>query len=1259
MKRKISHLLKKLKHLKPSKVYSDGHISLVKEGREWEDFYRNRFSYDKFVYSTHGVNCTGSCRWKIYVKNGVITWEHQAIDYPSTGPDFPEYEPRGCPRGASFSWYVYSPLRVKYPYVRGVLLDLWRKAKEEAGGDPVKAWDIILSDPEKERAYKKKRGRGGFVRTTWDEAYELIASALIRTIKKYGPDRIAAFTPIPAMSMVSYASGARFVSLLGGTVLSFYDWYADLPPASPQVWGEQTDVPESGDWFNADYLIMWGSNVPMTRSPDAHFMTEVRYKGTKVVSVAPDYAESVKFADEWVPVRAGTDGALAQAMTHVILKEFYADKETPYFVEYAKRYTDLPFLVLLEKTEDGKYVINRFLRASDLGKEVSNAEWKLVVWDAKSDKPVLPNGTVGYRWEGSKKWNLKLEDEEGNKIDPLLTFLGKHDEIVEIKLPYFDDNTRGVLEREIPIKKIKVGDKELVVTTVLDLMFANYGVKREGLSKGYANSYEDDIPYTPKWQEKFTGVKAEQVIRIAREFAQNAADTNGRSMIIMGAGINHWYHADIIYRTILNLVMLTGSEGRNGGGWAHYVGQEKVRPFEGWATVAFARDWYLPPRIQNATTFYYFASEQYRYEDLDMEKLSSAVRDNPQYRHPADYLYLAVRLGWLPSYPQFNRNTLELAKEAEENGAKTNEEIVKYVVEQLKSGRLDFAVADPANPTNFPRVFFVWRANWLSAGGKGHEYFIKHMLGSENGGLLAEESPLKPKEVQVREPAPIGKLDLLVNLDFRMAGTALYSDVVLPAATWYEKEDLSSTDMHPFIHSFNAAIDPPWEARSDWDAFRGLAKKFSELAEKYLPGTYKDIVTAPMMHDTPGEIAQPYGVIRDWKKGEVEPIPGKTMPNIAIVERDYTKVYDRYVSLGPNVANKPFGAHGWSWSAKEEYEELKIQLGVRKEGSTKGLPDIETARQAADAILTLSSCMNGRVASKAWKSAEDKTGLPIKDVAKDHEGERFTFEDITIQPRVTVSTPIFTGNVEDYRHLEEIWEKFDEKPLVPDYKHMKSPRRFAPFTNNTELLIPFRTLTGRQHFMLDHELFKEIGEELPVYKPPLRLEPFEEHEREPETVKNAKRLKARYLTPHGKWNIHTTFFDNIRMLTLFRGGQYVWINHEDAKEAGIKDNDWIEVVNRNGVVVARAVVSHRIPRGTAFMYHAQDRTVNVPISQTTKQVGGSHNAPTKIHIKPTHAVGAYAQLAYGFNYYGPTGTQRDEMVYIRKLEKAEFPKVEV
>ena len=130
--------------------------------------------------------------------------------------------------------------------------------------------------------------------------------------------------------------------------MSFYDWYCDLPPASPQTWGEQTDVPESADWYNATFLIAWGSNVPQTRTPDAHFFTEVRYKGAKVVAVTPDYAEVSKLADLWLHPKQGTDAALAMAMGHVILKEFYFARRSAYFDDYARRYTDLPMLVALK-----------------------------------------------------------------------------------------------------------------------------------------------------------------------------------------------------------------------------------------------------------------------------------------------------------------------------------------------------------------------------------------------------------------------------------------------------------------------------------------------------------------------------------------------------------------------------------------------------------------------------------------------------------------------------------------------------------------------------------------------------------------------------------------------------------------------------------------------------------------------------------------------------------------------------------------------
>ncbi len=305
MENSSNKLFQHLKFLKPGKRINDGWTEESPRQREWEKMYRNRWAHDKVVRSTHGVNCTGSCSWKIYVKDGIITSETQQTDYPTTGADFPEYEPRGCPRGASFSWYTYSPVRVKYPYVRSDLYRLW-KDERDAGHDPVTAWKNITGDPDKRQQYVKARGKGGFVRADWRDVCVMIASSIIHTIKTYGPDRVTGFSPIPAMSMVSYSGGTRFLSLIGGNILSFYDWYADLPPASPQVWGEQTDVPESGDWYNTKYFIIWGTNLPQTRTPDAHFMVESRYNGTKVVGVSPDYAEYEKFADMWLPARAGT-----------------------------------------------------------------------------------------------------------------------------------------------------------------------------------------------------------------------------------------------------------------------------------------------------------------------------------------------------------------------------------------------------------------------------------------------------------------------------------------------------------------------------------------------------------------------------------------------------------------------------------------------------------------------------------------------------------------------------------------------------------------------------------------------------------------------------------------------------------------------------------------------------------------------------------------------------------------------------------------
>jgi nitrate reductase alpha subunit len=1172
------------------------------------------------VRSTHGVNCTGSCSWKVHVKEGIVAWETQQTDYPSNGPDMPEYEPRGCPRGASFSWYLYSPLRVKYPYVRGVLLDLWREALARTG-DPVEAWADIVEDPEKARAYKSQRGRGGFARASWEEVADLVAAAHVHTIRRYGPDRIAGFTPIPAMSMVSYAAGTRFLSLIGGVCLSFYDWYADLPPASPQIWGDQTDVPESADWWNASYVIVWGTNIPQTRTPDAHFLAEARYRGQKVVVVSPDYAGHTKFADHWLAANPGTDGALALAMAHVIFKEFHAERRVPYFEDYARTYTDMPFLVTLRPRAEA-YVADRFLRASDLGEAGEHADWKTVVLDEATGEPVVPQGSIGFRWgeEGKGRWNLEL-----GGIQPALTLLDRDAELVPVDLPRFDEPapTEGGTVHRRGVPAVRVGGH--LVTTVFDLLAAQLGVRRGDLPGEWPEGYDDPAPYTPAWQEEITGVDAALVVRVAREFARNAERSQGRSMIMMGGGTNHWYHSDQAYRAMLTLVLLCGCQGVNGGGWAHYVGQEKVRPITGWSTLAFALDWLRPPRQQATTAYWFLMSDQWRYQRTKTDEFASPLgRGKLRDLHLADAVALAARLGWTPLYPNFDRNPLDVCDEAEAAGL----EVPEHVVSELKAGRLRFAAEDPDAPESYPRILTLWRANLLGSSSKGHEYFLRHVLGVETDAIRNDEAPpeLRTRDVVWRDEAPVGKFDLFTTIDFRMNGSAIYSDVVLPAATWYEKHDLSSTDLHPFVHSFNPAVPPPWETRTDFDVFRAIAESFSRQAERHL-GVRRDVVAAPLLHDTPEELAQPLGQVRDWKAGECEPVPGKTMPKLIVVERDYPATLERWLALGPLVEELGVGVKGVSWKPLPEVAELGRRNGVHRTGRAAGRPRLSRDRDWCEAILALSGVTNGRLAVEGFRTLEERAGVPLADLVEERADEAIAFGDVQVQPRKVLASPEWSGSE-------------------------ARTRRYSPFTVNVDRKLPWRTLTGRQHLYLDHEWLLELGEGLPVFRPPLDVlrHVGDQFSGEPGRAE----VQVRFLTPHSKWSIHSEFQDNLTMLTLFRGGPTVWLSPADAERIGAADNDWVEVFNRNGAIACRAVVSHRVPPGISLMYHSQDRHVNVPRSEISGTRGGTDNSVTRISIKPTLLVGGYAQLSWGFNYYGPTGPQRDEIVVVRKMQEVTY-----
>lgn len=1194
------------------------------QGRQWEEFYRNRWQHDKVVRSTHGVNCTGGCTWNIHVKDGIVTWEMQGLDYPLLEAGLPPYEPRGCQRGISYSWYLYSPLRVKYPYIRGALIDLWKKAKANHP-DPVDAWKSLVENPEARQRWQQARGKGGLRRTDWTTALEIISASMVHTIKTHGPDRIAGFSPIPAMSMISYASGARLMQLIGGISLSFYDWYCDLPPASPETWGEQTDVQESADWYHAKMLVSMGANIGMTRTPDCHFLAEGRHNGTKLWVFSPDFNMVAKYADEWVAVNAGQDGAWWMAVNHVLLTEFHHQKQTKYFLDYTRKYTDAPYLVELKPGPGGVVRPGQLVRAGKLEKYASeeHGEWKFLMWDEESQEPKMPKGSSGFRW-GTKKgdWNLLLQDgQDGSEIHPQLSFLDDHATVVQVE---FDDfGAGGVCTRGVPVKTLKTRDgEEIQVTTAYDLLMAQYGVSR-GLAGAYPANYDDEnAPYTPAWSEKYTGVDRSVLIRFAREWGTTAEFTKGKCTILIGAGINHWYHANLMYRAGIHALMFCGCVGVNGGGLAHYVGQEKLAPMESWASIALAKDWYPPSRLQNTPSWHYVHSDQWRYEKdfTDYHTVpKNAAPDTTAKGHTMDMQVRAVRQGWLPFYPQFPENPLEVVKQARAAGADSPEKISAWVAQRLKNKEMKFSVEDPDAEANWPRVWFIWRGNAIMASAKGHEYFLRHYLGTHDNAVGKDLAQDSVKEVAWHEHAPRGKMDLIVDLNFRMDTSALYSDIILPAATWYEKADLNTTDMHSFIHPLSPAVPPCWESKSDWAIFKEVAKTFSEMAQRHLPEPVEDLVATPLAHDSPAEIAQPD--MKQWIRGEIEAIPGKTMPDFKVVTRDYKNVYNQYISYGPLVRKNGLSAHGTSYSITDEYDEyLKTHHSVTWGGNT--YPSLDRDEDVCNAILHFATVTNGELAYRSYQNMELKTGVPLAHLAEKNRGVRTSFMDIQSQPRRLINSPMWSGLTEN-------------------------GRSYSPFTYNVEANVPWRTLTGRQSFYLDHPVYLDFGEHLPTYKPkplPTEYADLQFSETVPGT------LMLNFLTPHGKWHIHSTYGDNQRMTTLSRGIYPLWMNDKDAASLDIKDNDWVEVFNDNGVVVTRAVVSARIPPGICMQYHAPERTHGIPKSPLRKnRRAGGHNSLTRTRLKPNFMIGGYGQFTYHFNYWGPVGCNRDTQLLVRKL----------
>jgi DMSO reductase family type II enzyme molybdopterin subunit len=284
----------------------------------WQDVYRKRWTWDRVVHGTHtNTNCVSSCAWRLYVRDGVVWREEQTSPYESSGSTVPDFNPRGCNKGACASDLLISPSRILHPLRR-----------------------------------VGPRGGGKWKRISWDEALDEISEVLVdemaskggkSTIFELGPN--IGFGPNSAAPM-------RFFRLLGAPATDSMGMIGDLPVGGTITLGIPHTEGTSDDWFRSDYVVLWAFNPAVTRIPDAHFLTEARYGGARVVVVAPDYNQSAVHADLWLSPAPGTDAALALGACQVIVAEKLFD------ADYVREQSDLPFLV---RTDTG-----RFLRESDV-----------------------------------------------------------------------------------------------------------------------------------------------------------------------------------------------------------------------------------------------------------------------------------------------------------------------------------------------------------------------------------------------------------------------------------------------------------------------------------------------------------------------------------------------------------------------------------------------------------------------------------------------------------------------------------------------------------------------------------------------------------------------------------------------------------------------------------------------------------------------------------------------------------------------------
>ncbi|MDI6763449.1 MAG: molybdopterin-dependent oxidoreductase [Thermodesulfobacteriota bacterium] len=541
--------------------------------RDWEKIYRDKFRYDETFTFLCAPNDTHDCLLRAYVRNGVITRVGPTYGYGKTVDPYGNkpshrWEPRCCQKALTLPRRFYGDRRVKGAMVRKGFYD-WVKA-----GFP--------RDPDTGRVSEQylRRGKDKWLNIKYDDAYEMVARTYMNIAKTYSGPKGAEYLRrqgydeemiekmkeagtltlkhrggMHLLGLTRIAGLGRMANMMallddhirktgperavGGRYWDNYSWHTDLPPGHPMVTGQQTVDFELHCTEHAGLITLWGMNWSSTKMPDAHWLSEAKLRGTKVVNITIDYQSTANKSDEVIIIRPGTDQALALGIAHVLMNENLFDHS------FVKSFTDLPLLLRMDNL--------KLLRPSEITSGYKLAELKNYTKIVKPGEPLGPGATQGTQfiperlreeWGDFTVWNLKTatpsplhRDQVGDRflesgIDPALSGSFR------VKL---------VDGREIEVKPL-------------------FEVIREYLRE-----------FTPETVSEITWAPKEAILNLAREIAGNKSKT----LFAVGMGPNHYFNAGLKDRGIFLVSALTRNIGHIGGSPGSFAGNYRIALFNG------------------------------------------------------------------------------------------------------------------------------------------------------------------------------------------------------------------------------------------------------------------------------------------------------------------------------------------------------------------------------------------------------------------------------------------------------------------------------------------------------------------------------------------------------------------------------------------------------------------------------------------------------------------------------------------------------